>query len=54
MMILKIAGIASISLGLLLILVYPFLDKYQPEGMFYFSVLIGLILIGAGFFLLKI
>jgi len=49
----KIFGLLSIIFGLWLIIGFPFLDRYQPEGMARFSTFIGIILIGIGIFLLK-
>ncbi|MEM5815537.1 MAG: hypothetical protein QXL14_00615 [Candidatus Aenigmatarchaeota archaeon] len=49
----KIFGLFSIIFGIWLIIGFPFLDKYQPEGMARFSTFIGIILIGIGMFLLK-
>jgi len=53
MIIKKLFGLGSLILGIWLIIGFPFLDKYQPEGMARFSTLIGISLIALGIFLLK-
>jgi len=53
MIIKRIFGLSSIVLGIWLIVGFPLLDKYQPEGMARFSTLIGISLIALGIFLLK-
>ncbi|MEM4461209.1 MAG: hypothetical protein QXI09_02370 [Candidatus Aenigmatarchaeota archaeon] len=49
----KILGFGFLLTGLWLIIGFPFLDKYQPEGMVRLTTIIGIFLIGLGIFLLK-
>jgi len=49
----KLLGLGFIVMGLYLIIGFPFLDKYQPEGMARIATIIGILLIGIGIFLAK-
>jgi hypothetical protein len=49
----KIAGAGAFLLGLLIVIGFPDMTRYQPEGMGRAGIIIGLILIVAGIYLMK-
>ena len=49
----KIAGAGAFLLGLLIVIGFPGMTRYQPEAMGRAGILIGLILIIAGLYLMK-
>jgi hypothetical protein len=49
----KILGAGSFLLGLLIIIHFPDITRYQPESMGRAGILIGLILIAIGLYLMK-
>ena len=49
----KVIGVASILLGLSMIIFFPIVREYQPEEMAKVATIIGIILVGIGIFLLK-
>jgi hypothetical protein len=49
----QILGAGSFLLGLLIVIGFPSMTRYQPEGMGRAGIIIGLILIVVGLFLMK-
>jgi hypothetical protein len=49
----KIVGGGTFLLGLLIVICFPSIIRYQPEGMGRAGIVIGLILIAVGLLLMK-
>lgn len=49
----KIAGVISLLLGILIVIFFPDISKYQAEGIAVGGVIVGLGLIALGIYLLK-
>jgi len=49
----KILGAGSFLLGLLIVICFPGIPRYQPEEMGRAGIIVGLVLIIAGLYLMK-